>query len=588
LRFDYLSAVMALVVTGVGSLIHLYSIGYMKQDPDNPRYFSYLNLFMSAMLILILADNLLVMFIGWEGVGLASYLLIGFWFKDTEKAKAGMKAFIVNRIGDLGFLLGIFVIFWSLLSQLPAGTALSSFSFAELQHYIQYLQQAEIFGFSAIEVAGFCLLLGAIGKSAQIPLHVWLPDAMAGPTPVSALIHAATMVTAGVYMIARMNFLYTLAPIASTTIAIIGAVTALVAASIALFQNDIKKVLAYSTVSQLGFMFMAVGVGAYTAGIFHLMTHAFFKGLLFLGAGSVIVAMHHQQDIRRMGGLFRHIKITSITFLIASLAIIGFPGFSGFFSKDEILWKTIAYHHPIIWLMGMIAAILTAFYMTRLFCLVFLGSPRTTHSTDDAHDAHTPRENPPIMTIPLILLAIFSAIGGFIGIPHVITHKSPPIESWLAPIFVKQSSVTAYIPIFSEWTVMILALCGMLLGVAIAFTLYLGKNNAENSIACERAYQQPNVGGFLGFLYRLVYHKYYIDEIYQAIIVRPIHLISRDGLWPFDQIVIDGIVNLSAKIAQLCGRILSWFQTGNVKLYLYAMAIGLISMLLWLMLNPPG
>ncbi len=589
---DPLSAVMILVVTGVGSLIHIYSIGYMEEDPSPARYFSYLNLFMFAMLILVLGNSLLMMFIGWEGVGLASYLLIGFWFSDTEKAKAGMKAFIVNRIGDLGFLVGIMIIFWGISTHLSGG---ESFDFFAIKKNISALTQWKIWGIPAVELAAFCLFIGAIGKSAQIPLYVWLPDAMAGPTPVSALIHAATMVTAGVYMVARMNFLYSAAPSASFVVALIGALTALFAASIGLFQNDIKKVLAYSTVSQLGYMFIGVGVGAYSAGIFHLMTHAFFKGLLFLGAGSVIVGMHHLQDIRKMGGLFKYMKITGTTFLLATLAIIGFPGFSGFFSKDEILWKALATGHTFIWLLGSIGAVLTAFYMTRLFALTFMGELRLSKEELEHLPHKQPHETPWVMTIPLMILAVLSVAGGWIGLPHFLTHKVPPFEHWLAPVFAdglkyhKLGHILSGhghgLAPFGEPVAMGLAIVGMIVGAGLALWIYAGSKKAQRAIEAETAFQNPENKKLLPALYRVIYNKYYVDEIYDAAVVRPIKNLSRDGLWPFDSLVIDGLVNFTAKLSQFFARLLSWIQNGNVKLYLYAMAVGLLSMLLWLMLT---
>jgi NADH-quinone oxidoreductase subunit L len=415
---DPLSAVMILVVTGVGFLIHVYSTGYMHHDPCFGRYFTYLNLFTFSMLMLVLADNFLLMFVGWEGVGLCSYLLIGFWFEKKSAADAGKKAFIVNRIGDFGFLLGMFVIFWNIGS-------------------LDFLTVAEkapaifVAGGGLITAACLLLFVGAIGKSAQIPLYVWLPDAMEGPTPVSALIHAATMVTAGVYMVARSSALYMLAPDALLVVAIIGAGTAFFAATIGLAQNDIKRVLAYSTVSQLGYMFLACGVAAFTAGIFHLVTHAFFKALLFLGAGSVIHAMSDQQDMRRMGGLKKYLPVTFGTMLIATLAISGIPGMSGFFSKDEILWKSFSsdHGHWALWVIGVATAGLTAFYMFRLIYLTFYGKERM----DDHTRGHI-HESPRSMTVPLMILAVLSVVGGFVGVPHVFFGATNYFERWLEPV----------------------------------------------------------------------------------------------------------------------------------------------------------
>lgn len=400
---DAISAIMILIITGVGSLIHLFSIGYMHHDSGAAKYFAYLNLFLFNMLLLVLGDNLLVMFVGWEGVGLCSYLLIGFWFTDSQKAAAGMKAFITNRIGDAAFLLGMFVLF------LTFGTL----NFQEINNLVP--ANPELMWLAPITMGTMFLFIGATGKSAQIPLYVWLPDAMAGPTPVSALIHAATMVTAGVYMIVRLNPLFLMAPNTLMVVAIIGALTAVLAATIGMTQWDIKKVLAYSTVSQLGYMFLACGVGAFGAAMFHLMTHAFFKALMFLGSGSVIHAMHEEQDIRKMGGLRKYLPITHLTFFFGWLAIIGIPPFAGFFSKDEILWMSFhsPYGHQALWAMGAVGAAITAFYMTRLMCLTFWGKSRVPASVH-------PHESPISMTIPLIVLGLLSIVGGWVGVPHVI------------------------------------------------------------------------------------------------------------------------------------------------------------------------
>ncbi len=431
--FDPLSSAMLLFVTGIGFLIHLYSVGYMSHDRGFARYFAYLNLFMFAMILLVLGDSLPVLFIGWEGVGLCSYLLIGFWHEDPEKAKAGMKAFVVNRIGDFGFLLGMFLIFWTLRE---GGTP--TLAFAGMK------EQAYLLGGAATAI-GLLLFLGAAGKSAQIPLYVWLPDAMAGPTPVSALIHAATMVTSGVYMVTRMSFLYDLAPAALAVVAVVGALTALLAATIGLTQFDIKKVLAYSTVSQLGFMFLGAGVGAYAAGMFHVVTHAFFKALLFLGAGSVIHALSGEQDIRKMGGLFRKIPVTSRTFLVAWLAICGIFPFAGFFSKDEILWKAFSQPDPAaswlpqaLWLVAFLTAAITAIYMTRLVVLTFFGRSRVDHAVE--HHIH---ESPWTMTAPLIVLAIGSTVIGFAGTPPLLGMGSNRFEGWLHPVVASAPAVPA-------------------------------------------------------------------------------------------------------------------------------------------------
>ncbi|MDP2688655.1 MAG: NADH-quinone oxidoreductase subunit L, partial [Deltaproteobacteria bacterium] len=414
---DPLSTLMILVVTGVGFLIHIYSVGYMHHDSGFWRYFSYLNLFVFFMLMLVLGSNYLVMFLGWEGVGLCSYLLIGFWYQKKSASDAGKKAFVVNRIGDFGFILGLFVLFWSLSNH-----GISSLGYKEVFANVHLLDH------KTIAIVAALLFIGAVGKSAQFPLYVWLPDAMEGPTPVSALIHAATMVTAGVYMVARNNAIFSMVPEVGSAVAAVGIFTALFAATIGLVQNDIKKVLAYSTVSQLGYMFAAVGVGAYTAGVFHLMTHAFFKGLLFLGSGSVIHAMSNEQDMRKMGGLHSHMKITSITFIIGALAIAGMPPFSGFWSKDEILWESFKDGHYIIWGVGLFTAFLTAFYMFRQVFMTFTGECRA-----DEHTRHHLHESPSVMTVPLIILAFLAIVGGVVGIPFL--EGGSKLHHFLSPVF---------------------------------------------------------------------------------------------------------------------------------------------------------
>jgi len=560
-RLDPLSALMVLVVTGVGSFIHLYSIGYMAKDPSFARYFAYLNLFLASMLILVLANNLVLMFVGWEGVGLCSYLLIGFWFSDEAKASAGKKAFIVNRVGDLGFLLGLFLCFTTLGSVEFQGMAEACKAFlpgsAEIPHALAWI--------------GFLLFLGACGKSAQFPLHIWLPDAMAGPTPVSALIHAATMVTAGVYMIARLSFLYALVPEVGFVIAVVGCFTALFAAFIALTQNDIKKVLAYSTISQLGYMFLAVGSGAYVAGIFHLMTHAFFKGLLFLGAGSVIHAMSEEQDIRKMGGLFRLIPITSWTFLLATLAIIGLPPFSGFFSKDEILWRVLESGHGWLYVLGLFAAFLTAIYMSRLFILTFWGQFRGEQKVwDHVH------ESPKTMTIPLMVLAFFSVIAGFFGLPHFLHFLGPnALEGFLEPVFAQAHQVTIAFhqakegalsvehPPYGEFLGSFIAVLIAASGVGFAYLLFIKRPSLAKSFSSIKP------------LYETINNKFYIDEIYQKMIIRPVYWFSLEGLWKkVDIVFIDGVVNGVAHGIGYVSLKLRKIQTGQVRYYALSIALG--------------
>jgi len=566
-QFDRLSMVMSLVVTGVGFLIHVYSIGYMGHDPGYARYFTYLNLFAGAMLILVLGANLPVMFIGWEGVGLCSYLLIGFWFEDNEKASAGKKAFIVNRIGDFGFLIGIFSLFFFL----------GKVDFVGMQHAIERGGKDVLTGgwFSlgalgtpmVVTVICLCLFLGATGKSAQLPLYVWLPDAMAGPTPVSALIHAATMVTAGVYMVARLNFLFALSSTACLVVATVGGLTAIYSATIALTQNDIKKVLAYSTVSQLGYMFVGVGVMAYSAGIFHLMTHAFFKALLFLGSGSVIHAMGGEQDMRKMGGLKKHMPITYWTFLIATIAISGIFPFSGFFSKDEILWKAWANGYQFIWAICWVGAGITAFYMFRLVFMTFYGECRADEETK--HHLH---ESPASMTIPLVILAILSVVGGWVGVPAIL-GGSNRIERYIEPVFEAAAPVLAGLPEHShgeEWLFVLLSLGIAGAGIYLSWYMY----RARTELPGKMAEAVPP-------LYKLSLNKYYVDEIYDAAVVKPILNTSDYFLWRFfDTWIVDGLVNGMANLFKnVLGEGLRRLQSGVVNSYAVYFLLGALLVL---------
>jgi NADH-quinone oxidoreductase subunit L len=543
---DQLSLVMLLVVTGVGFLIHIYSVGYMWDDPSYYRFFCYLNLFMFFMLTLILAGNYLQMFIGWEGVGLASYLLIGFWFTKDSAASAGKKAFIVNRIGDFGFLIALFLII----------KHFGSLNFDRVFQGVSPLG-AETAGAGLLTVIGILLMVGAAGKSAQIPLYVWLPDAMEGPTPVSALIHAATMVTAGVYMVSRSHLIFERAPIALTVVAIIGTLTAFFASTIGIAQTDIKKVLAYSTVSQLGYMFMACGVGAFSAGIFHLMTHAFFKGLLFLGAGSVIHAVGGEQDMRKMGGLKSYIPWTFLTMTIATLAIAGIPPLAGFWSKDEILWK--AYQvSPVYWAIGVLTAFITSFYMFRLWFMTFFGDYRG--AVSDAHDAHghdshgghghgEPHESPMVMLAPLMILALLSLFGGFVGWGN---H----FENFLAPVFGTAKAAEAASR-STELLLMGISVAVALLGCWLAYLLYYAKPALPQKIADS-----------LGGLYRTVVHKYYIDEIYAAVFVKPLIDGSTQILWQdVDRKIIDAAVNNAGEGAKHVSDEARHMQSGNIRSY---------------------
>ncbi|MGD1009789.1 MAG: NADH-quinone oxidoreductase subunit L [Candidatus Aminicenantales bacterium] len=540
---DPLAAVMCLVVTGVGFLIHVYSVGYMAEDRSYARYFGLLNLFTFFMLVLVMASNIVLMFVGWEGVGLCSYLLIGFWFERSAAAKAGMKAFIVNRIGDAGFILGILFLV----------SSVGSPEFAK----INAAAAGGVLGPGLVTLAAILLFIGAAGKSAQIPLYVWLPDAMEGPTPVSALIHAATMVTAGVYMVARLNGLYSASPAAGSIVASIGAVTAVFAASIALVQTDIKKVLAYSTISQLGYMFIGCGVGAYGAGIFHLTTHAFFKSLLFLGAGSVIHALSGEQDIRKMGGLRKLLPRTFPAFLVAALAISGIPFLSGFFSKDAILTSAFMGGHYAVWGLGLLGAGLTAFYMFRLVFLVFFGESRL----GDGAKRHL-HESPRSMTTPLFILAVLSALAGFIGLPAVVGEKADLFGRFLEPV-VRAANLP--FPEAIEWNLILVSTAAAVGGLFIAYLFYIRYLLIPGQLAARAPW-----------IYRVLVGKYYIDEIYDAVIVRPAVRGSELVYAQFDLKIIDGALDGSASAANLAGLGLSRLQTGLIKDYALAFLLGLV------------
>jgi NADH-quinone oxidoreductase subunit L len=645
---DPLSMMMTLIITFIGALIHVFSVGYMADEPSYWRFFSYLNLFVFSMLLLVMGDNFVLMFFGWEGVGLCSYLLIAFWYTDAQKAAAGMKAFITNRFGDFGFVLGVFLLFWALggaWQKAPDGkrtyvaddahaaayvaaargegqgvahVALGpTLNFRELRDQIvikdtgvaEKLKSQKMFGFGLLAVVGILLFVGAMGKSAQLPLHVWLPDAMAGPTPVSALIHAATMVTAGVYMVARLNFIFALSPAAMGWVAIIGALTALFAASIGFFQYDIKKVLAYSTVSQLGFMFIGVGVGAYWAGAYHLLTHAFFKATLFLCSGSVILGCHHEQDMRKMGGLGKPMPITRWTYLIACWAIAGFPWASGFYSKDEILWKAFTQESmalpflgmaphlgQLIYLIGIVAATGTSFYMFRSYYMTFTGEYRGhghEHGHGDAHGPHggTPHESPLSITLVLVALATGAVLAAALGIPYAWTGHAPLLEHFLAPAlpavvsFAEASHATEYV-------FQLIGVSAGVIGWVCARALYKDGKSAVPARMLERWRGVWNV----------VYNKYYVDELYQATVIRGSVAFARlcgwvdkyfvDGLvnlagaiarvcaeldGAIDRYIVDGVVNLVADVTLAAGRGLRRVQTGRIQTYLFGALAGAIA-----------
>jgi len=621
-RLDHLSALMILVITGIGSLIHIYSTAYMHEEGDGEyaRYFSYLNLFAAFMLVLVLGSTFPVMFVGWEGVGLCSYLLIGFWFKKKSAGDAGKKAFIVNRIGDFGFILGTLMVF----------VMFQTLDFQEVAYRVSTLPREQSMGM--ITIATLLLFLGATGKSAQIPLFTWLPDAMEGPTPVSALIHAATMVTAGVYMIGRNAVLFEHAPITLAVVAGIGIATALMAGTIGLVQNDIKRVLAYSTVSQLGYMFLAMGVGAYAAGIFHLYTHAFFKALLFLGSGAVIHALHGEQDIRHMGGLRKALPITYWTFLIGAIAIAGVPPLAGFFSKDEILWRTFAGGHRIMWIIGLVTSLLTATYMFRLVFLTFHGERRRPpspaasdpasaghgHALDHAHGHGHLHDAPPAMALVLIVLAAGSILAGFIGVPHVLGGENR-IERFLEPSFEAHAmapatefqviegrpglrpqgaaagqagAAAAETPAGrlrpegasagqghegsapdegTERLLMALSSGIAVAGIGLAMYFWLGSRTAA-----------ARVGSAAAPVYLLLLNKYYVDELYDAAIVRPINALSTRVLWKgVDAALIDGSVNGVGQAVQGASSSLRRLQTGSIRAYAASLFLGVVLILGW-------
>ena len=611
---DPLSAVMMLVVTFVGFLIHVYSIGYMHDDPGYPRFFAYLNLFMVSMLVLVLANNYFLLFLGWEGVGLCSYLLIGYWFERKSAADAGKKAFIVNRVGDAGFLLGLFLI-WTTFGSLKFTEV-----FPRVKELHEALTQPFFLGLTLVTWVTLFLFTGAIGKSAQIPLYVWLPDAMEGPTPVSALIHAATMVTAGVYMVARSAPLYNLAPLSLNIVTAVGALTAVLSASIALVQNDIKRVIAYSTISQLGYMFMGAGVGSYASGIFHLATHAFFKALLFLGAGSVIIQLHHEQDIRRMGGLLRFMPVTGSTFLIGAAANAGIFPLAGFWSKDEILFAAFSSGHRFVWLLGLIGAFMTAFYMFRLFFLVFTGEPRIAHAAHGAEDhrletgdqrlkthhsslvssLQSPvpiRESPPVITVPLMILAFFSVVAGFFGFPPEkgLYHRfvAPAFEPAHGPaLSLVEGAAEVHPSVALEASLAALSFVVALAGIWVAYLFYLKRPELPQQLA-ER----------FKALYRLLLNKYWVDELYGFIFVNLGGRLCRLFWWLDDWVVdgavngaswltvklsnvsdlfdirgVDGAVNGIADFIQGGSQVMRRWQTGLIQSYIFWMAAGIFGM----------
>ncbi|MBK9737350.1 MAG: NADH-quinone oxidoreductase subunit L [Saprospiraceae bacterium] len=547
---DHLSILMMLIITGIGSLIHIYSIGYMHGDKGFNRFFSYLNLFIFFMLILVMSNNYVMMFVGWEGVGLCSYLLIGFWFKNQDFNDAANKAFIMNRIGDLAFLLGLFVLFQHI----------GTLTFKEIFAAVSTMS----IDTNTMTIITMLLFIGACGKSAQIPLFTWLPDAMAGPTPVSALIHAATMVTAGIYMIVRSNLLFSMTPITLETIMIIGIATSIFAGTIAIKQNDIKKVLAYSTVSQLGLMFFAIGLGAYEAAFFHLVTHAFFKALLFLGAGSIIHSLNGQQDIRKMGGIRHHLKITHAVFATGVMAIIALPPFAGFFSKDGIL-TTAFNHNPGLWGIGLISGIITSFYMMRLYYLVFWGKPRL-----DKETIQHIHESPAVITVPLIILAILSIIGGWINIPELFKGNQI-LGNYLGSIIPTNVHDISH---STEWILIGITNAFTLIIILYTYVVYVGRSIVPET----DLHLKSGIG-------RLLTNKYYIDELYQIIIINPFKRFTEFLYHIIDIKVIDGIINGVSESAHYFSNHLRKTQNGNISYYLFVMALGMGSILIYILLS---
>ncbi|MDH5638406.1 MAG: NADH-quinone oxidoreductase subunit L [Nitrospinota bacterium] len=574
IQIDPLSGLFMLIVTGVGFLIHVYSVGYMGEEDAYPRFFSYLNLFMFSMLLLVMGNNFLLMFIGWEGVGLCSYLLIGYYYKKDSAADAGKKAFVMNRIGDFGFLLAIMWIFWTL------GSIDYTTVFAAAPHSEELLRHTRWGGLTVVTLITMFLFLGATGKSAQIPLFTWLPDAMEGPTPVSALIHAATMVTAGVYMVARCNVLFNMAPVTMMVVAAVGALTAIFAATMGLFQNDIKRVLAYSTVSQLGYMFLACGVGAYVAAVFHVMTHAFFKACLFLGSGSVIHGMSGEQDMRQMGGLKKKMPFTHWTFWVSTMAIAGIPIFAGFFSKDEILLSAFLGHTPghiFYWLLATIAAFVTAFYMFRLYYMTFSGELRA----EDHHVRDHVHESPFVMTIPLMILAFLATVGGFLGLPTALVHLPHLLSDFLSPVLNPAAAGAHgeaaesghHVSWQMEFGFMAFSVAVATLGIFTARYFYKVKPEAAAELAQKE--------GFIHTIYVTVQNKYYVDEIYDYIFTNPIVVFSRKALWKFfDVKIVDGTVNGVANWTMGLGGLIRRTQTGLVRNYATVMAAGCL-VLIW-------
>ncbi|TNE43683.1 MAG: NADH-quinone oxidoreductase subunit L [Deltaproteobacteria bacterium] len=593
LLLDPLSALLLVILFGLGLLAHIHAIGSMKFDPSGQRFFSLSSLLMGMMALLLLSDNFVLFLLGWQAVGVLTALLVGFWFQDAPKAEATVNTYVFQRIGDVGLWLGVLLLFWTLYPELQAGESLS---FAVIDKYLRVLRNTHLLGLPIAEVLSTCLLLAAVSRCAQFPLHVWLGDTQRSPAVAAALLQTMAGVAGGAYLLARMNVLFSVSPTASWMLASLGAFTALFAAGVALFQNDIRTLLAYSTISQVGFMLLGFGVGAYAAGIFHLMTHSCVKMLLILGAGNIIAHLHHEHDIRRMGGLLQLSPWTGFPFLIGTFALIGFPGFSGFFSQHQILWKTFATHHTSLWVVGSAAAMLTAFYGVRMFCLAFLGSPRVPTQEPSKPNLLTTESNK-ATTAPLVLLAAGAGLLGLTGLPFFLTNRHPLVEGWLAPLFVQGWSYHphgaelmgavhrhTHLP-FGEFLGMGIGVMTMVLGAGAALSIYAGRTQAINAIAMELSWEKPEAGGVLGGWYRWLYQRARLQQWYQSYIVQPLYKLSHHGLWPFDQIVLDGLFRSLGYVTLWCSQTLHKLKSRKATWPLFLLVASSLWLLFWFLLR---
>ncbi len=593
LLVDPLSALLLVLLFGLGLIAHIHAIDSMQFDPSGQRFFSLSSLLIGMMALLLLSDSLVLFLLGWQAVGLLAALLCGFWFQDAPKAEATVNTYVFQRIGDVGLWLGVLLLFWTLYPELQAGESLS---FAVINRYLSVLQNTQLLGLPVAEALSICLLLAAVSRCAQFPLHIWLGDTQRSPAVAAALLQTMAGVAGGAYLLARMNVLFSVSPTASWMLASLGAFTALFAAGVALFQNDIRTLLAYSTISQVGFMLLGFGVGAYAAGIFHLMTHSCIKMLLLLGAGNIIAHLHHEHDIRRMGGFLHLSPWTGFPFLIGTFALIGFPGFSGFFSQHQILWKTFSTHHTSLWVAGSAAAMLTAFYGVRMFCLAFLGSPRVP-SKEPSHPHALVKTSNTLTTAPLVLLAATVGLLGLAGLPFFLTHRHPLVESWLAPLFVQgwiyhphgaelMGAVHRHTHLpFGETLGMAIGVITMTLGAGAALSIYAGRTQAINAIAMELSWEKPETGGALGGWYRWLYHRSRLHQWYQRYMVQPLYKLSHHGLWPFDQIVLDSILRSLGYATLWCSQSLHKLKSRRATWPLFLVISSVLWFLFWFLLR---